>query len=238
VQHGRIPLVSCIMPTRDRRHFAVQAVKYFLSQGYPNRELIVVDDGADQIADLVASLAAVRYLQPRLRMSVGAKRNLACAAASGSLIMHWDDDDWMAPWRIEYQVRALLDQRVQVCGLRKLVHLDPVRQLSWIYTYPTATRPWIAGGTFCYRKSLWERSPFPDVNVGEDTAFLWRGRPGRVLAMPNSSFYVAVLHPGNTSPKHTGDPWWRSIDPEPVVERMGKDWTFYAELPALLMGPQ
>jgi len=38
------PLISCIMPTRDRRAFALQAVRYFLRQDYPQVELIIVDD--------------------------------------------------------------------------------------------------------------------------------------------------------------------------------------------------
>jgi glycosyltransferase involved in cell wall biosynthesis len=222
------------MPTRDRRRFVAQAIGYFTRQDYPNLELIVVDDGDDPVADLVAEVAGSRYLRPKGRMSVGAKRNLACSAASGPLIMHWDDDDWMAPWRIGYQVHHLLKQRVQVCGLREVVHLDPVGWRSWRFVYPRRVRAWVAGGTLCYRRALWERNRFGDVDVGEDSVFLWRGRPGRVLALPDGRFYVALVHPGNTAPKQTSHPWWRPIDPAQVLERLGSDRRFYAELAAAL----
>jgi len=39
---------------------------------------------------------------------VGAKRNLACDLANGDIIVHWDDDDWMADWRLSYQVEQLM----------------------------------------------------------------------------------------------------------------------------------
>ena len=42
-------LVSCVMPTRDRRPFALQAVRYFLRQDFPTRELLVLDDGSDDL---------------------------------------------------------------------------------------------------------------------------------------------------------------------------------------------
>ena len=41
------------MPTRDRSIFAAQAIEYFLRQDYAERELVIVDDGKDSIADLV-----------------------------------------------------------------------------------------------------------------------------------------------------------------------------------------
>ena len=47
------PMVSCIMPTYNRREFIPNAIRYFLRQDYDNKELIIIDDGTDNIADLV-----------------------------------------------------------------------------------------------------------------------------------------------------------------------------------------
>jgi glycosyltransferase involved in cell wall biosynthesis len=233
---GQDPLVSCILPTRERRLFVPQAIAYFLRQDYPNRELIVVDDGDDPVADLLPGATNVRYLRPGRRLTLGAKRNLACAAAAGQVIVHWDDDDWMAPWRIRYQVRHLLQRRAEVCGLRELVHLDPVAGRAWCFTYPRQARAWVAGGTLCYTRALWRRNRFEDIDVGEDCRFLWSGRPGRVLALPDSSFYVALVHRGNTSPKRTDGRWWHAVSLDHVLARLGADRRFYSELPAHLGG--
>ena len=134
------PPVSCIMPTRDRRAFVAQAVGYFLRQDYAERELIVVDDGGDAVADLIPEDPAIRYLWLPAGHSLGAKRNLACEQARGALIVHWDDDDWMADWRIGYQVRNLLQQRADVCGLDTLLFYDPWSDRAWRYAYPDGFR--------------------------------------------------------------------------------------------------
>jgi hypothetical protein len=39
------PLVTAIMPTAGRPEFALQAVRYFCDQDYPNKELVVLEDG-------------------------------------------------------------------------------------------------------------------------------------------------------------------------------------------------
>ena len=112
------PLITCIMPTRDRPHFARQAIAYFNRQDYPDRELLILDDGCDPIARLVPCNPRIRYIRLPSRLRLGAKRNLACREARGELIAHWDDDDWMAPDRLSVQVNALLNSNAQVTGAR------------------------------------------------------------------------------------------------------------------------
>src|SRR5262249_37058390 len=83
------PLVSCLMPTRDRRQFVAQAITYFLRQDYAQRELIVLDDGDDRVADLIPADPRVRYVPVDDKLVLGEKRNRACELAHGELIVHW-----------------------------------------------------------------------------------------------------------------------------------------------------
>ena len=166
------------MPTRNRRRFVPLALAFFLRQDYEPRELIVVDDGDDPVADLMPQDARVRYVRLDRRQTVGAKRNIACRLARGDVIVHWDDDDWMADWRLTYQVAQLLESGADMCGLDRLLFLDARRGEGWQYVYPRAVKTsphpsplprgegaggtkWLAGGTFCYRRELWQRNPFP-----------------------------------------------------------------------------
>src|SRR5262245_38881356 len=97
------PLVSCIMPTFNRARFTAQAIRYFARQDYARRELIVVDDGSDAaMPEERSGGPAIRYVRLDSRKTVGEKRNIACEAAQGEIILHWDDDDWQASWRISY----------------------------------------------------------------------------------------------------------------------------------------
>ena len=105
------PLVSCIMPTRNRSRFILQAIHYFLRQDYTNLELVIVDDGDKCVGELIRPFVLnderIRYIRLMERLSVGAKRNQACDQAAGEIIVHWDDDDWIAPWRVSYQIEQL-----------------------------------------------------------------------------------------------------------------------------------
>ncbi len=223
------PLVSCIMPTADRAVFVPLALEYFQRQSYPERELIVVDDGDEPVGHLVAGEPRVRYLRLDPRRSVGWKRNRACAEARGEIVVHWDDDDWMAPWRLEYQLAALLQHPdVAACGLSRVLFWEPATRRAWEYHYPPHAPHWVAGGTLAYRRSAWRDRPFPDVRDGEDTRWIWALRPGRLLALPDSDFFVGLVHPANTSPKRTKDRRWHPLALERVLHLLGDDSGRYA----------
>jgi glycosyltransferase involved in cell wall biosynthesis len=202
--------VSCLLPTYNRRTFVPRAIEYFLRQDYPHKELLILDNGSDPVADLVPVDERIRYVRLEKRLSLGAKRNLAVEQARGNLLMHWDDDDWYAPRRIRYQVEALQAAGAEVCGLRQMLFHDIVTGRTWLYTYPPGARPWLAGGSLLYTRDFWKRFPFPEVKAGEDTRFVWGHSLENALFLSDHTFYVAMIHPGNTSPKRVRGSYWRA----------------------------
>jgi hypothetical protein len=222
------PMVSCIMPTYNRRRFVPLAIDHFLQQDYSSCELIVVDDGSDAIEELIPDDDSVRYIQLNTRRTIGAKRNVACSHARGELIAHWDDDDWFAPWRLGYQVRALLDGDADICGLSTLFYWDVAADRAWRYQYSGGRKPWVHDPTFCYRRRYWERNPFPDVSFAIDSQYLWRGAEKRVITLDDPSFYVGIIHGGNTSPKRTQDPRWSAVAGDDVRALLGDAAARYA----------
>jgi hypothetical protein len=86
-------LVSCVMPTRDRRPLLPFAIKQFLRQDYADCELVVLDDSQTSVEDLVPPDGQIRYFRNPGGMTLGDKRNLACELSRGEVILHWDDDD-------------------------------------------------------------------------------------------------------------------------------------------------
>ena len=224
------PLVSCIMPTSNRRLFVPQAIVYFLRQDYLWRELIIVDDGDDSIKDLVPDDPRIHYLRLERKHSIGTKRNLACETATGEIIVHWDDDDWVAPWRLTYQVERLIAAQADICGLDKVLFYDAVSGCFRQYIYRQGRKLWLYGATLCYTKVFWERNRFPDMNVGEDARFIWSNRPKKIVSLEDNTFYVGLIHPGNTSPKQTNDQRWQPYAKVDIRKLMGEDWNFYAGL--------
>ena len=233
-------LVSSIMPTHNRRVFVPRAIAYFLRQDYPDKELVIVDNGPDLVEDLVPADPRIRYLRCDEQLSIGAKRNLACQQARGEIILHWDDDDWMADWRISYQVESLLKKQADICGLSNIFYYHPAAGRAWRYVYPDGGRQWVGGNTLCYRKSVWQENAFPNINVGEDTRFVWgnAAKGKKIVALPDSSFFVAMIHDGNVSPKRTQDARYHPCVVEEIRQAMGSDWSYYHPHQALPAQPE
>ena len=209
-------LVSCIMPTRNRRAFVPLALHNFLAQDYPNKELVVIDDGTDPVADLVAGAPGVRYFRLPGAVTIGEKRDLACELARGALIAQWDDDDWFAADRLSYQTEPLRAGRADVTGLVTDRVLVLPEGEFWSIRPALHARMFagdVHGGTLAFRKSLLDNQiRYPAVNCGEDAALLRAilGRGHRLCRLRNRGTFVYVRHGANAWRFDAG----RHLDPD------------------------
>ena len=222
-------MISCIMPTYNRRRFVPHAIRYFLRQEHVNKELIIVDDGTDCIADLVPKHASIKYIRLKNKITLGEKLNLACSNASGQIIANWDDDDWYAPDRLLYQLHALTNAQTQVCGINNLLYYDFSQNKAYEYKYPKDQRTWLLGSSLCYYKSHWASHPFEKINVGMDGLFVWATSSSLVSVLDDSRMSVHMIHPQNVSPKNTRGDWWHPYPLEKIKEIMKTDLEYYCD---------
>jgi hypothetical protein len=118
-----------------------------------------------------------------------------------------------------------------LCGLSVIFFYDPESRRAWRYVYPDGARPWVSGGTFCYRKSLWERHPFPDLNEGADTRYVWGLPDIAIRAHENPTFYIATVHRSNTSPRRLHDSRYQVCSSQEIESLLGEDLGFYRNWP-------
>ena len=229
-QSSRDILVSCIMPTCDRRQFVSQAIEYFLRQDYLRLELLVVDDGSASVRDLLPADDRIRYVALDGKLTVGAKRNLACELARGEVVVHWDDDDWYPARRVSSQVDALLQNNADVCGTSRLLYYKPATDQVWEYRYSVPGSPWVGGNTLCYRKSFWQNNRFHEIQVGEDCRFVLEGCHRTVFDLADPGLCVATIHAGNTSPKQIDGVFWQEQSGSRVRDLLGDDLAFYRSM--------
>ena len=222
------PLVTCIMPTYNRRAFVPQAIRCFLRQDYPNAELLVIDDGTDAIRDCVPETERIRYLRLDRKMTIGAKRNFACENARGQFIVHWDDDDWYPANRVTRQIAALHDRHSDISGSSRIYYYDASQQQAWEYRYPKVNQAWVGGNTLAYRKAFWQQHRFPDVQVGEDSRFVWSSRGRSICDLADPTLCVATAHSGNTSRKDFRGSYWTSHSRDLLTNLLGDDLYFYS----------
>ena len=103
------PLVSVIVPTRDRLTSLKRALAGVDTQGFRDFEVIVVDDGSeDGTTEWVRSHRPdVRLLTSTRSAGAAAARNRALSDARGELLAFLDSDDLWHPSYLEAQVAQL-----------------------------------------------------------------------------------------------------------------------------------
>ena len=200
---ANFPLVSCVMPTFNRRSFIPLALTCFRSQTYPNKELVVVDDGSDSVGDLLSGLRDVHYVRVPRRMTIGAKRNLGCREGRGEIIAQWDDDDWYAPNRLARQIAPIVAGDAEMTGLANRFMLELPSGKFWTLADELHRRMFVGdvhGGTLVYRKSLLaEGIKYPDINLAEDASLIQQAkrRRKRILRVENAEQFVYLRHSRN-----------------------------------------
>lgn len=107
------PLISVILPTRDRPALLPRAVTSVLAQAGTDCELILVDNNARSPAVDLAHAGADWLADPRLRRvravhaaTAAAARNAGLAAARGDWVAYLDDDDAYRVGKLSAQFAA------------------------------------------------------------------------------------------------------------------------------------
>lgn len=101
------PLVSVIIPTKDRPDKLSIAVESVLQQTYSNLEIIVVDDGSTVPVSLDFTDPRIKIIHLDKPKGVAAARNIALREAQGEFMCLLDDDDYYYPNKIDVQLNYL-----------------------------------------------------------------------------------------------------------------------------------
>lgn len=198
------------MPTKDRLRFLPRAIRCFQAQTHSNRELLVLDDGAEGAEALIPDDSRIRYVRCGRAASLGAKRNLACELARGEYIAHWDDDDWSHPSRLAQQIAG----GPTVTGYRRMLFWDEGKLRARLYT---GTPSYALGTSLVYRRDWWKLHPFSGIDIGEDNAFV-RAARSMLTVQDGYGLMVATTHANGTSPRGTGNKRWSEVDRAAIPE--------------------
>ncbi len=103
------PVVSVLIPTFNRPRYLAEALTSVLKQSYTNLQVIVVNDGGEDVRDTINSFNDSRLLYINGKKNLGKAfcLNQALSRAEGKYIAYLDDDDLYYPNHIETLVDAL-----------------------------------------------------------------------------------------------------------------------------------
>jgi len=193
------PRVSCLMVTANRLAIAKRAVECFKSQSYPNKELIIIDDGSQDYSPILAGIPSSDFCYHRIEKKegtyLGQLRNISLDKANGDILAQWDDDDWYHPDRLSIQVSQLTDG-IKACTLSKtLMHINSTEHQE---------SPFLGGlksgvpGTIVHFRN--DDIRYPNIKKAEDTEYLneWTKQGYFKLADEYAYLFLRSFHGSNT----------------------------------------
>jgi len=132
------PLVSICMPAYNHAKFVVRALESAMQDPYPNKEIIIVDDGStDGTPDMVERWAAEHRGSIELRLfkvrhgGVARALNRAIAEARGDFCALLASDDELVPGGIEVRVRLLQSQPAKRVAFADAEVIDADGAVIW-----------------------------------------------------------------------------------------------------------
>lgn len=193
------PKVSCVMVTADRKELVKRSIECYRKQTYPNTELIIIDDGEEDLQDVLQVIPSSQLKYVKLPSkpdnTLGKLRNRSLKEATGKFIAQWDDDDWYHPERIEKQVNILLKGYDACCLSGTLMHLnvEPYKDQPYIGYLPDGVP-----GSIIHRANFDIR--YPHTKRAEDTVYLEKWMEKRYLQLPDKYSYLCIrcYHGSNT----------------------------------------
>jgi len=131
------PIVTVVIPTRDRRELLIRAIRSVFEQTISNIEVIVVDDASAGDLGLEEAGLADRLIVIRNPVALGVQRSrlIGATMARGRFVALLDSDDWWDVKKLEKQLAvaasyqaAFLSSRVTVAkgSLRKAAPWRPI----------------------------------------------------------------------------------------------------------------
>ncbi|CAE7860194.1 unnamed protein product [Symbiodinium microadriaticum] len=113
-----------------------RSVECYANQTYPNKELVIVNDGSpkyqQQLREFASNFPDVRYVFLKTGYTLGALRNISVSLCHGDIWVQWDDDDFNCHERLMTQFQHLQHSGRQIAFLSDQLHYYfPTKQLFW-----------------------------------------------------------------------------------------------------------
>lgn len=120
----KIPHVSVIIPTQERREFLIQAIASVRAQDYENLDVLVAyGHSTDGTLEYLVSNGIPHTVAER--PGIGVARTAGLAATTGEILYFLDDDDLLEPTAVSTLVRALLEADADLAYGTIVNFIDP-----------------------------------------------------------------------------------------------------------------
>lgn len=172
--NSKLPFVSICTPTFNRRPFIKAMIENYLRQDYPRNKMewIIIDDGTDNIRDLVEKVPGVKYYSYDVKMSLGKKRNLMHEKSCGDILVYMDDDDYYPACRVSHAVEMLQSHPEALAAGSSEIYIW-FKHINKMYQFGPYNANHATAGTFAFKRKLLKEHRYEDeAALAEEKAFL------------------------------------------------------------------
>lgn len=207
---SKVPTISIVIPTRNRRVLLAETINSILAQTLTNWELLVVDDASeDDTFAYVSGLADRRIKVVRLAQHAerSVARNVGLDSATGEFIFFLDDDDLLFESGLQTHVEAFAHHPTAIASVGNFVQFDErgvrlrmkfVRRRHERNLWPDILLGWSPACGRCLFRTLAVKSVQgwnPTYNICEDHELWLRlSRLGPVVLLPETVYMYRVHH--------------------------------------------
>jgi len=126
---GEPPLVSVVLITHEHPDRLAESVASVLSQTHEHLELIVVNDGGNDVAHVIRDLdgsGRAQYVQLSTRLGASGARNVGLRLARGKYLAFLDNGNWLEPHHVACLVDALEpgSHQVAYAYARRIIQIE------------------------------------------------------------------------------------------------------------------
>jgi glycosyltransferase involved in cell wall biosynthesis len=209
------PLVSIVIPTKNRSDLLRETIASVRAQSYSNWEALIVDDGStDDTPQVLRELAAadprLRPLRnPGPRSGACACRNLGARSAAGQYVIFLDSDDALAPHCLQRRVQVMeAHPEIDFAVFPTRLFANTIGDRAAYWNMFTAESdldrflrldvPWQTAGP------IWRKASLSRVGPWDERIRSWQDWEFHIRALLSGARYLRVPEP---------DSYWRSLRP-------------------------
>jgi hypothetical protein len=213
ISDDKLPKISLITLTHNRKNFFKLAIYNYNTSTYPKNKLEwIIYDTSNQdniVLDLLPNeedrkKMNIKYIHNNKLITIGESRNLACEIATNEIIVFTDDDDYYYPDSIKNRVMELenSDKKIVCCSIIGSFNIN--KYISFIETLPLYENIGhrIYPGTLCFYKELLNKNKFDDENLYECNNFINKNI-NSLLEISWENILVSLVHKTNISFRKT-----------------------------------
>jgi len=135
-------LVSVMIRTKDRYHLLREAIETVACQTYPNIELVVVNDGGEDVSELIEyfsnTIARMNYINLKENNGRAEAANICIDKTTGDYLIFLDDDDLFDPDHIKRLLYALRNNSSYKAAYTDILVTGKLKDFYLDYPYEPA----------------------------------------------------------------------------------------------------